>query len=78
MLWYQFEPFSAYYQVGRFQEVVALADATLRNVDSIEEIFYWKGMGLAALGDRDGAIEAWRAALRLNSNYTPAITALGM
>ena len=30
MLWYQFGPFQAYYEVGRHEEVIALADATIK------------------------------------------------
>ena len=30
MLWYQFGPFEAYYETGRYDEVIALADATLQ------------------------------------------------
>ena len=38
MLWYQFGPFEAYYQSGRHQDVLRLADATLSDLVQIEEI----------------------------------------
>lgn len=76
MLWYQFEPFAAYYQVGRFEEVIALSDATMRNVTTIEELYYWKGMALAALGNAGGAREQWTTALSLNPQFAPAQSAL--
>ncbi len=77
MLWYQFGPFAAYHAVGRYQDVVALADATLVNTQSIEELHYWRGMGLAGLGSLDAARQAWQQALRLNPDYHPAQNALG-
>ncbi|RIK26136.1 MAG: hypothetical protein DCC55_40205, partial [Chloroflexi bacterium] len=44
--------------------------------DSIEEIHYWRGRGLAALGDLPAAAAAYRRALDLNPAYTPAADAL--
>lgn len=76
MLWYQYAPFDVYTRMGRHQEVLALADATLGNVQTIEEIFYWKGRALAALGDVEGARQQWRQALVLNPNFTLAQNAL--
>ncbi len=72
MLWYQFGPFEAYYETGRYQEVVALSEATLATTTSIEELHYWRGQGLAALGNRVEAESAWQRALALNPRYAPA------
>ncbi len=73
MLWYQFAPFRAYYEVGRYDEVIALADATLRSAkDTIEELYYWKGMAQHAAGDPVSARASWQAALNLNHNYSDA------
>ena len=74
MLWYQFAPFAAYSAVGRHQDVVTLADATLANTDSIEEIYYWKARALAAMGDSAGARAALDQALALHPGYTDAAT----
>lgn len=76
MLWYQFAPFRAYYDAGRYDELVAVADATIATAGNIEETFYWKGKGLQALGDIDGARENFRRAAELNSNYADAAAAL--
>ncbi|MDH4136817.1 MAG: C39 family peptidase [Anaerolineae bacterium] len=76
MLWYQFGPFQAYYETARYQEVVTLADATIKTTSSIEEICYWKGMALKAQGDIAGARQAWRRSLELNPNYAEATAAL--
>jgi tetratricopeptide (TPR) repeat protein len=66
MLWYQFGPFPAYYGVGRYHEVVALADATLRITTHVEELHYWRGMALAALGDTRAARTSLERALQLS------------
>ena len=76
MLWYQFGPFQAYYETGRYQEVVALADATIQTTSSVEEIYYWKGMALQAQGDIIGARQAWQRALELNPDYAEAAEVL--
>jgi tetratricopeptide (TPR) repeat protein len=74
LLWYQDGPYNAYYQTGRYQDVINLAHSTLINVDKpvLEETYYWRGMAKAALGDRAGAIEDLTRAYTLNPNSTPA------
>ena len=76
MLWYQFGPFQAYDAVGRAQDVLTLADATLSTTQNIEELHYWRGQALAALGDPAEAQRAWQQALALNPDYRPAGEAL--
>jgi len=76
MLWYQFGPFSAYYHVGRYDEVIALADATLRVTTHVEELHYWRGRALAARGDATAGAASLRRALELRPNYPEAIEAL--
>ena len=69
MLWYQHGPFEAYYTVGRHQDVLELADNTLSTEVQIEEIYFWLGQSLRAIGDEDGAQRAWQAANRLNPTF---------
>jgi tetratricopeptide (TPR) repeat protein len=76
MLWYQFAPFRAYFEVGRYDEVIALADATLAQAKSVEELFFWRGRALQAKGDVEGARAAWQAALEFNPHYAEASAAL--
>lgn len=76
MLWYQFGPFEAYYQVGRHQDVVDLAAANLRQSGNLEESHYWRGLSLRALGREDEARQAFETALRFNPNYAAAAEAL--
>ncbi|MBC8097916.1 MAG: tetratricopeptide repeat protein, partial [Armatimonadetes bacterium] len=77
MLWYQFGMFEAYYNVGRYNDVIALAESNLLTTGNyVEEIHYWYGQALAAQGKTTDAISAFRQALRLNANYDAAQTAL--
>lgn len=76
MLWYQYEPFASYYAVGRYGDVLTMADTTLATTKSIEEIYYWRGQALAALGNREEARQAWQQALNLNGRFAPAQEAL--
>jgi hypothetical protein len=74
-LWYQFTPFEAYYKVGRYQDVLDLAEATIQNSGGLEEVYYYQGMALQATG-RPGAAEAFEAAIAYNPNFAPAKEAL--
>jgi tetratricopeptide (TPR) repeat protein len=76
MLWYQFGPYEAYYAAGRYDDVVALANATLATARNLEESYYWRGRALLAQGDRDGARADFRAALKYHEAWEPAMTAL--
>jgi uncharacterized protein YvpB len=76
MMWYQFGPYEAYYRVGRYDEVIALADATLKPTGDLEESYYYKGLALQQLGRSEEAREAFLTALRYNSNYLAAQEAL--
>ena len=76
MLWYQFGPFRAYYQTGQYEELTALANATIRTRGDVEEIYYWKGLGLAAAGDVNEARKTWQQALQFNARFADAATAL--
>lgn len=76
MLWYQHGPFPAYLAVGRGQEALALANATLATTQSVEELHYWQGQALLALGDAAAAQASFRRALEINPHYQPAAAAL--
>lgn len=72
MLWYQFAPYEAYYHVGRYDDVVALALANERQTPYVEEIYYYRGLSYAAQGNVDNAIRQFDQALVHNSNFTQA------
>ena len=76
MLWYQFGPFEAYFEAGREAEVLALADATLKTTTDVEELYFWRGRALAALGDTEGARQAFARAVALNPRFAAAVDEL--
>jgi tetratricopeptide (TPR) repeat protein len=76
MLWYQFGPYESYYAAGRYDDVIALADATLATANNLEESYYWRGMARLAQGDVEGARADFNAALRYHENWPPALVAL--
>lgn len=78
MLWYQFGPYQTYYQLGRYNDVIELANNTENTTTYVEETFYWRGMALAALGRHDEAITQLERALSVNRNFTAAQAALDL
>ncbi len=74
-LWYQFTPFDAYLQVGRYDDVITLADSVLEKKKT-EEPFYYKGLAYARQGDTSAARYQLTQALRFNENYIAAQIAL--
>jgi tetratricopeptide (TPR) repeat protein len=76
MLWYQFGPYEAYYQVGRYDDVVLLAETTLKDRPYFEESYYYKGLAEAALGQTRQARADLEKAVRFNPLFTPAIEEL--
>ncbi len=77
MLWYQFGPFEAYYQVGRYDDMIALAQANLNDGGGqyVEETYYYGGLARAAKGERERALANLNAAIQFNPNFTPAVEA---
>jgi tetratricopeptide (TPR) repeat protein len=76
MMWYQFGPYAAYMQVGRYEEVLALANATLEPTGDLEESHYYKALALSKLGRGEEARQALEMALKFNPNYFAAQQAL--
>jgi tetratricopeptide (TPR) repeat protein len=77
MPWYQFGWFDAYLQAGRYDDVLALADAVIKVTPDIEETYYYKGLALRALGNPEAARSQLELALKHNPNFQPAQDALG-
>jgi hypothetical protein len=74
---YQFGPFEAYYNVGRYEEVLSLVNSNLNNGgEYIEETYYWQGKVLEAQGDDANAAESFRRALQHNPRFAAAQDAL--
>ena len=76
MLWYQFGPYEAYYQIGRYEDVIVLADVTLQDRPYFEESYFYMGLALDALGQDDQALSSLEQAVRFNPNFEPAALAL--
>jgi tetratricopeptide (TPR) repeat protein len=77
MLWYQFGPFEAYFNVGRYTDVLALAENNLATgADLVEETHYWMGRVYEAQGDTAQAAAAYQQALANNPLYSAAREAL--
>lgn len=78
MLWYQFGPYEAYAALGRWSDVEALAESTLRNVGNLEESLYWRGRAREARGDLSGARADWERAQLLNPLWGAPAQALAV
>lgn len=72
MLWYQFGPYEAYYQVGRYDDVIALALANERQTLYVEETYYFRGLAYAAQSNVEEAVRQFDRALALNRNFDAA------
>lgn len=76
MMWYQFGPYEAYYQTGRYEDVIVLADVTLKDRPYFEEAYYYKALAQIELGETDEARQNLRRAINFNPNFEPAHAAL--
>ena len=78
MLWYQFQPYIAYVETGRLDDVLTLT-ATIRDHqggDKVEETFYYRGQALQALGNEKDAAFNYQRALEIKPEYQEAREAL--
>ncbi len=77
MTLYQFGPFEAYFNIGRYDDVTGLINVNLNNGgEYIEENFYWQGRVLAAEGKIPQAASSYRQALAHNPRFAAAKDAL--
>jgi len=73
---YQFGPYITYFNLGRFQDLLDLTNATLDLTTNAEESLLWRGWARVMLNDTSGAVEDFRAALEVNPGYQDALYAL--
>lgn len=73
---YQFGPYIAYFNIGRYQDLIELADATLFRTSKAEESSLWRGWARYQQGDIAGAEDDFLRALEINPNYLDAQYAL--
>lgn len=76
MMFYQFGPYRAYFNVGRYQDVIDVSTAALDARPDLEENFYWRGWARYMLDDAPGAVSDFRAALKVNPNFEDARASL--
>ena len=83
MLWYQTGPYFAYYNMGRYHDVLNLAEQTLTEAkeDALPESWVWKGRAEVMLGLREDAIASFTRALYWHPGWWVAeneLSALGV
>ncbi len=71
MLWYQFEIFESYLAEGRYEDVISLTNANLKNTSTLEESFYYRGRAYEGQGKTEEAKRDYQRAVELNKNFTP-------
>jgi hypothetical protein len=77
MLWYQFGMYEAYFNVGRYEDVLSIVEYNLNNGGQyVEETFYWQGRVYAAQGLNSEAASSFRRAIAQNSHFEAAREAL--
>jgi tetratricopeptide (TPR) repeat protein len=78
IVWYQTGPYFAYFNTGRMQDVIGLADKTIKAASEpyLEESFYWRARAKSQTGDTQGAIDDLRKSLEYHPNFDPALSML--
>ncbi len=76
VFWYQFGIFEAYFEVGRYDDVLSLARINQNNSSELEETYYWQGKVRQAQGNLASAESLYRRALAYNPNFAAARDAL--
>lgn len=76
MLWYQFGPYEAYLNTGRYTDVIELADVTLFQRPYFEESYYYRGMAKIAIGETREGRRDLQAAADFNPRFQLAQEAL--
>ena len=75
---YQFQPFFAYYNVGRIDYLLQITEYTYKSISGSysEEALLWHGYGLLSQGNTIGALADWNKALKVHPNYCDAEKAI--
>ncbi len=77
MTMYQFGPFTAYFQQGRYEDILTLVNSSMNSGGQyIEELHFWQGKVYQAEGDFSKARASFRQALVHHPGYTDAQAAL--
>lgn len=76
MMWYQYGPFEAYINAGRYQDALTLAQQVIATTPGVEEAYYYAGLAYEGLGDMLRAESNFEVALMRNIYFTAASDAL--
>ena len=76
MMWYQHGAFEAYFELGRYADVLTLAAHNQNTAPELEETYYWRGRVYQAQGQQQRAASEYRRALGYNRSYDAARQAL--
>jgi hypothetical protein len=78
IVWYETGPYFAYFNTGRYQDVISLADQTISSASEpyLEESFYWRARAKAVTGDTKGAIEDLNKSLEYHPDFAPSTALL--
>jgi tetratricopeptide (TPR) repeat protein len=76
MLWYQYGPFEAYLETGRYEDALALGQRVLQTTQGVEEIYYYIGRAYEGLGNTERAVANYQVALWRNRYFAEAEAAL--
>ena len=76
MLWYQFEPYIAYLENGRYDDVLTLSNATIHSGGKfMEESYLYRGLAYRALGHEGQALADFAHVIEINPQGQPAAEA---
>jgi len=76
MLRYQFGPFLSYFHTKRTDDLMALAEYSLKRTPSSEEALLWRGWAYYRQGKKTEAVDDFLEALNRHPNYGDALYAL--
>ena len=76
MLRYQFGPFISYFHSMRTDDLMALTKYALDITRTSEEAMLWRGWGFYRQGNKEDALNLFRAALKIHPEYQDAFYAI--
>lgn len=79
MLWYQFEPYEAYLENGRYDDILTLANATIHSGgEFMEESYLYRGQAMEATGYPQQAIYDFQHVIDINPTGQSAAKAAAL
>jgi uncharacterized protein YvpB len=73
LTWYRFSIYDAYLEMGRYEDVITLAQETIRTSNGyVEESYYYAALARYGLGEYDRARENLQMVVNFNTNFAPA------